>query len=200
MNRNYSEEFIQYLGLDRVNVRRMLHSDESVKLISENPYTWDNLYGKNATLDLHQYIEEQTNDIKQSLEEKKAAFLVEMDVHLIPELRKIKEQEALELMLAHDQEDSLYITIEKEKTFDYAYLYDMNQSTYKVLEEENELAQKEKRGFWGHREERVANLLSSVDVFIQQVYEIYRCQAIEQLYQDMLEKIRQITLADIKND
>lgn len=195
-----SRNFLRHLGLDRTNLNQLLQLEkETIPQLNSN-YTWKDIYGKSPTLNLEQYMKKSMDYIKNKLDIQTKEVLKKIDEYLLPEIKKQRDEKFIKQLVDHEHPYGLRKLLLEEKKQDYEYLVRMSKDTYDVLKDEQELAAKERKGIFGHREERVAELLCSVDDFIWQRYEIYRCKSIENIYETVLEIIENITYLDITKE
>lgn len=186
-----SRNFLQYVGLDRENIRQMLQVEQPVAPLSEQNYQWNHIFGKNPSLDLDQYICRCKEMVCKLLETKETELLERIDEYLIPAIKRKGDVFFALQLLERENEAGLYEILRKEKVYDFSYLKEVNERTYEVIERELIAAQNERGGIFGKREERVADLFSSVDNYIQQNYELQRYKMMENIYQIVLESLEE---------
>lgn len=178
--------FFRYLGLESDNLRGMLENPAPFEPLSGQDYTWGNIYGKNAVLNIFQYMKEKSDMIRSGLNEKKEEILDQIRQCLMRGFQERGDALFAALMLDRSNDTGLSAQVRREKARDYQYLIEMNRCTYEEIRIEDMNAAKEKAGIFGHREECIDDIFSSVDHFLQQRYEIYRYMEIESIYEEIL--------------
>ena len=200
IERDYAQEsrdFLVHLGLNSDNLRQMLNVEKGLVSVSEKNYTWNDLYGKTPVLHVLQYLREYVSVMQTELEEKKQSILHQVHEYLIPEIQRQPEKETIKVFLEHDSKESLVYVLECEmREQDCSYLEELHERTYGILQEEEMTASAAPR-FFGHREEKVASLLESMDNYIRQRYEIIRYQAMTAIYKSVVQDLRLISYCDI---
>jgi len=192
-----SREFLTHLGLTSDNLRQMLSVENGLISIADKNYTWNDLYGKTPVLNVLQYLREYVTVIQTELEEKKRNILCQVEEYLVPEIKRQPDKETIKMLLDHDSKESLVYVLECEmKQQDCMHLEEIHEQTYGLLQEE-EMAASTARPFFGHREEKVANLMESMDNYIRQRYEIIRYQAMSAIYKDVIRDLRLISYRDL---
>lgn len=190
-NEKESLDFLKYFGLDSGNLRQMLALDEPFEPLSGQEYGWNDFYGKKAVMNVEQYMRKENALIKEKLSKKADTVLKKFREYFAPTLTQKGDAGFAARILDSTDKNSLYALLCREKELDYGYLMSMNKQTYDEIKDEKERAGKERRGIFGHREETMDDLFTSVDNFLQQRYEIYRYKAIENIYENILKTLNQ---------
>ena len=184
-----SRDFLQYLGLDSANLRRIFALEVPFMALSGQEYRWNDLYGKKAILDVEQYMRTEADGIKEKLKKKSEEILDKFDRYFGSALAEKGDAAFAVRELDSSNPAGLYSILSREQKQDYGYLLSINRQTYEEIAQEEEEAQKERAGIFGRREEKIDDIFSSVDSFLQQRYEIYRYKAMESLYQEVLDRL-----------
>lgn len=195
-----TQDFLQYLGLDGSNLRRILALEAPFTALSGQGYRWNDLYGKKAVLDVEQYMRSEAFGIKERLKKKTEEILDKFDWYFGPALAEKGDVAFAVRELDRSNPDGLYSILSRERKQDYGYLMNINRQTYEEIIQEEEEAQKERAGIFGHREEKIDDIFSSVDSFLQQRYELYRYKAMESLYQEVLNRLKKYDVSFPEQD
>ena len=190
-NEKESLDFLKYFGLDSGNLRQMLALDEPFEPLSGQEYGWNDFYGKKAVMNVEQYMRKEAALIKEKLDKKSDIVLKKFREYFVPTLTQKGNAAFAARMLDSTDNNSLYALLCREKELDYGYLMIMNKQTYDEIKDEEERAGRERGGIFGHREESMDDLFTSVDNFLQQRYEIYRYKTIENIYENILKILNQ---------
>lgn len=186
LSENETRGFLEYVGLDRENIRQMLMVENPRGSLSEQNYQWADLYGKNQTLDLTRYIVECNAMFREKLRNKRDELLECINESLIPAISGLGNVYLVLQLLERGNENGLYGILKKECIYDDSHLRTINDHTFDVIQSQDIAALNERRGIFGKREERVADLLASVDSFVRQNYEILRYEIMSEVYQSVL--------------
>ena len=195
-----TQDFLQHLGLDGSNLRRILALEAPFTALSGQGYRWNDLYGKKAVLDVEQYMRSEAFGIKERLKKKTEEILDKFDWYFGPALAEKGDVAFAVRELDRSNPDGLYSILSRERKQDYGYLMNINRQTYEEIIQEEEEAQKERAGIFGHREEKIDDIFSSVDSFLQQRYELYRYKAMESLYQEVLNRLKKYDVSFPEQD
>lgn len=190
-NEKESLDFLKYFGLDSGNLRQMLALDEPFEPLSGQEYGWNDFYGKKAVMNVEQYMRKEAALIKEKLDKKSDIVLKKFREYFVPTLTQKGNAAFAARMLDSTDNNSLYALLCREKELEYGYLMLMNKQTYDEIKDEEERAGQERGGIFGHREESMDDLFTSVDNFLQQRYEIYRYKTIENIYENILKILDQ---------
>ena len=190
-NEKESLDFLKYFGLDSGNLRQMIALDEPFEPLSGQEYGWNDFYGKKADMNVEQYMRKEAALIKEKLDKKAEAVLKKFREYFVPALTQRGDAGFAARILDSTDKNSLYALLCREKELDYGYLMNMNKQTYDEIKDEEERAGRERGGIFGHREESMDDLFTSVDNFLQQRYEIYRYKTIENIYENILKILNQ---------
>lgn len=190
-NEKESLDFLKYFGLDSGNLRQMIALDEPFEPLSGQEYGWNDFYGKKAVMNVEQYMRKEAALIKEKLDKKAEAVLKKFREYFVPALTQRGDAGFAARILDSTDKNSLYALLCREKELDYGYLMIMNKQTYDEIKDEEERAGRERGGIFGHREESMDDLFTSVDNFLQQRYEIYRYKTIENIYENILKILNQ---------
>lgn len=190
-NEKESLDFLKYFGLDSGNLRQMLALDEPFEPLSGQEYGWNDFYGKKAVMNVEQYMRKEAALIKEKLDKKADTVLKKFREYFVPALTQKGDAGFAARILDSTDKNSLYALLCREKELDYGYLMSMNKQTYDEIKDEEERAGQERGGIFGHREESMDDLFTSVDNFLQQRYEIYRYKTIENIYENILKTLNQ---------
>lgn len=190
-NEKESLDFLKYFGLDSGNLRQMIALDEPFEPLSGQEYGWNDFYGKKAVMNVEQYMRKEAALIKEKLDKKSDIVLKKFREYFVPTLTQKGNAAFAARMLDSTDNNSLYALLCREKELDYGYLMIMNKQTYDEIKDEEERAGRERGGIFGHREESMDDLFTSVDNFLQQRYEIYRYKTIENIYENILKILNQ---------
>ena len=190
-NEKESLDFLKYFGLDSGNLRQMLALDEPFEPLSGQEYGWNDFYGKKADMNVEQYVRKEAALIKEKLDKKADTVLKKFREYFVPALTQKGDAGFAARILDSTDKNSLYALLCREKELDYGYLMSMNKQTYDEIKDEEERAVQERGGIFGHREEFMDDLFTSVDNFLQQRYEIYRYKTIENIYENILKTLNQ---------
>lgn len=190
-NEKESLDFLKYFGLDSGNLRQMIALDEPFEPLSGQEYGWNDFYGKKAVMNVEQYMRKEAALIKEKLDKKSDIVLKKFREYFVPTLTQKGNAAFAARMLDSTDNNSLYALLCREKELDYGYLMIMNKQTYDEIKDEEERAGRERGGIFGHREESMDDLFTSVDNFLQQRYEIYRYKTIENIYENILKTLNQ---------
>ena len=190
-NEKESLDFLKYFGLDSGNLRQMIALDEPFEPLSGQEYGWNDFYGKKAVMNVEQYMRKEAALIKEKLDKKSDIVLKKFREYFVPTLTQKGNAAFAARMLDSTDNNSLYALLCREKELDYGYLMIMNKQTYDEIKDEEERAGQERGGIFGHREESMDDLFTSVDNFLQQRYEIYRYKTIENIYENILKILNQ---------
>ena len=190
-NEKESLDFLKYFGLDSGNLRQMLALDEPFEPLSGQEYGWNDFYGKKAVMNVEQYMRKEVALIKEKLDKKSDIVLKKFREYFVPTLTQKGNAAFAARMLDSTDNNSLYALLCREKELEYGYLMLMNKQTYDEIKDEEERAGQERGGIFGHREESMDDLFTSVDNFLQQRYEIYRYKTIENIYENILKILDQ---------
>lgn len=190
-NEKESLDFLKYFGLDSGNLRQMIALDEPFEPLSGQEYGWNDFYGKKAVMNVEQYMRKEAALIKEKLDKKADTVLKKFREYFVPTLTQKGNAAFAARMLDSTDNNSLYALLCREKELDYGYLMIMNKQTYDEIKDEEERAGQERGGIFGHREESMDDLFTSVDNFLQQRYEIYRYKTIENIYENILKILNQ---------
>ena len=190
-NEKESLDFLKYFGLDSGNLRQMIALDEPFEPLSGQEYGWNDFYGKKAVMNVEQYMRKEAALIKEKLDKKADTVLKKFREYFVPTLTQKGNAAFAARMLDSTDNNSLYALLCREKELDYGYLMIMNKQTYDEIKDEEERAGRERGGIFGHREESMDDLFTSVDNFLQQRYEIYRYKTIENIYENILKILNQ---------
>lgn len=182
-------DFLLHLGMDGGNLRRILALEDPFTALSGQEYRWNDLYGKKVALDVGQYMRTEAAGIKEKLKKKSEEILNKFDRYFVPALAEKDDAAFAVRQLDRSNPDGLYSILSREQKQDYGYLMSINRQTYEEITQEEEEAKKERAGIFGRREEKIDDLFSSVDSFLQQRYEIYRYKAMESIYQEVLGRL-----------
>ena len=190
-NEKESLDFLKYFGLDSGNLRQMIALDEPFEPLSGQEYGWNDFYGKKADMNVEQYMRKEAALIREKLDKKADAVLKKFREYFVPALTQKGDAGFAARILDSTDKNSLYALLCREKELDYGYLMSMNKQTYDEIKDEEERAGQERGGIFGHREESMDDLFTSVDSFLQQRYEIYRYKTIENIYENILKTLNQ---------
>lgn len=191
VNEKESLDFLKYFGLDSGNLRQMLALDEPFEPLSGKEYGWNDFYGKKAVMNVEQYMRKEAALIKEKLDKKADTVLKKFREYFVTALTQKGDAGFAARILDSTDKNSLYALLCREKELDYGYLMSMNKQTYDEIKDEEERALQERGGIFGHREESMDDLFTSVDNFLQQRYEIYRYKTIENIYENILKTLNQ---------
>lgn len=182
-----AQEFLHYIGLDAKNLRTMLELEEPYMPLTDQEYTWDQVCGKHAELDLNDYMKQGVSRIQKALGEKQEEVINRAADCIVQGLREKGDAAFACFMLEPEAENSLGRLLQQEKQTDYGFLIDINKNTFQQIKEKDESARRERPGIFGHRQEALDDLLETVDLFLSQRYEMYRYKAVETVCDQLTE-------------
>lgn len=183
-------DFVDYVGLSENNLRQMLKLDKTFDFFEVQNLRWKDIYGKEASVDLQQSMKSEIEKNENALNEKKQKILEQFEEHLLPAIKRKGDAYFAIWLLDIGNDFGLHSILTKEKSKDYSFLLDINKDTFRIIQLQADAVSIERGGVFSKREERLMDLLISIDDFIQQRYEICRYKLIKEIYSILLEKLK----------
>ncbi|MCD8029197.1 MAG: hypothetical protein LUF02_11210 [Erysipelotrichaceae bacterium] len=152
------------------------------------------MFGKQPTIDLLKYLQESEEHI-QSYFTNKQNTIVHRFVNVIDEvLRQYFNSYTYIYVLNPNNSFSLYHLISQISHINIQNLMNINKETIQSIKEKYE-STKSSKGLFSHKEEKLDDLLQTMDTLIAQRYEIYRFQSMKAIYNQILDYFKEIQMS-----
>ncbi len=186
MTRETAEEFFRYVGLDAKNLRTLLEVPQPFAALSDQAYSWEDVCGKNASIDLNTHMKETVSRIQHVMEEKKTEVRRRALDCILRGLRERGDAAFAARMMDPREPYGFCRMLEQEKQLDYAYLVEINKNTFHEIVDKDTRTRAERPGIFGHRREMLDDLLETVDLFLHQRYEMYRYKTVTEICEQLI--------------
>ena len=183
-------DLIRYIGLDYKNLRSLITLEKKFEALSDQEYDWNQLFGRNADLDLWQYLKSADNEMRSRFEQLRESIYRRAISAIETALKESQNISSMLSILDCNQSESLYAMLSKEIQDDTDYLKDVNKQTFQDLQRKEEQTRTEKPGILGKRRECLDDLLETADFFLNQRYEICRSVTVKTIYAALQEWLR----------
>ncbi|MCD7892863.1 MAG: hypothetical protein LUG60_04090 [Erysipelotrichaceae bacterium] len=190
---NEIEDFMTYLGIDQKHLRENLSYENQYGNLSLGEYNWKNVFGKQPTIDLLKYLQESEEHIQNYFTNKQETIIHRFIDIIDVVLRKYFNQYTYIYILNPNNPYSLYQLISQTSQINNQNLLNLNKETYQQFKEKYQSTKNAKRPF-SHKEDKLDDLLQTLDIYISQRYEIHRFQSMQAIYDQILAYFNEIKI------
>ncbi|MCD7840740.1 MAG: hypothetical protein LUG46_08960 [Erysipelotrichaceae bacterium] len=183
-----------YLGIDQKHLRENLSYKNEYSHLSLEEYCWKDVFGKKATIDLLEYLQESEKYI-QSYFTSKQNTIINRFINVIDEvLRQYFNSYTYIYVLNPNNTYSLYQLISQISQMNIQNILNIYKETAQSFKDKYE-STKLSNGLFSHKEEKLDDLLQTLDTLIAQSYEIHRFQSMKVIYDQILDYLKKLQMS-----
>lgn len=188
------EDFMAYLGIDQRQLRENLSYDNLYDNLSLKAFEWKDIFGKEPQVDLLKYLQESEKNIQSYFTNKQNTIITRFKEMIDDELKKYFDKYTYIYVLNPHNAYSLYQLISQISHINIQKLLTINNETSESFKEKYHET-KASHSIFSHKEEKLDDLLQTLDMLISQRYEIHRFKAMKSIYNQILSYLKEIQMS-----